>query len=212
MIPAPVKAIGQRRREDILRIATELFAARGYHGTRMDDLADAVGLNKATLYHYYSSKSLLLFAIYLRAAAATMAAVQLEPNFSARCALRECTVNLMRVMAADPNGAAVYFQESPFIDEWLTAEQVSEIRTAEAAVYDHIRGIIDCGIATGEFRACDSHVLALGYIGMTLGSHRWLTPSSAGCAERIAGEISCALLRGLSRGSADDGSQSISVV
>src|ERR1700724_3117886 len=61
MIPTPVKAVGPRRREDILRIATELFAARGYHGTRMDDLADAVGLNKATLYHYYSSKSLLLF-------------------------------------------------------------------------------------------------------------------------------------------------------
>src|SRR5947209_6400608 len=58
VIPQPITALGQRRRDDIMRIATELFAARGYDGTRMDDLADAVGLNKATLYHYYASKSL----------------------------------------------------------------------------------------------------------------------------------------------------------
>src|SRR4051812_12866572 len=107
VIPQPITAVGQRRRDDIMRTATELFAARGHHGTRMDDLADAVGLNKATLYHYYASKSLLLFDIYQRTASATMEAVILEPNCSSPRALRKSTVNLMRVMAADPNGAAV---------------------------------------------------------------------------------------------------------
>jgi len=33
------------------------------------------------------------------------------------------------------------------------------------------------GISSGEFYECDSHVLALGYIGMTLGAYRWLRPS-----------------------------------
>jgi AcrR family transcriptional regulator len=50
-------ANGLTRREELLAVATKLFAARGYHGTRMDDVADAVGLNKATVYHYYASKS-----------------------------------------------------------------------------------------------------------------------------------------------------------
>src|SRR6516225_1406788 len=47
---------GLTRREELLTVATKLFAARGYHGTRMDDVADVVGLNKATVYHYYASK------------------------------------------------------------------------------------------------------------------------------------------------------------
>ena len=34
---------GLSRREELLAVATKLFAARGYHGTRMDDVADAVG-------------------------------------------------------------------------------------------------------------------------------------------------------------------------
>ena len=33
---------GTSRREELLAVATKLFAARGYHGTRMDDVADVV--------------------------------------------------------------------------------------------------------------------------------------------------------------------------
>lgn len=51
------------RRDALLRAATTLFAAGGYHGTRIDDVALAVGLNKATVYHYYASKSAILFDI-----------------------------------------------------------------------------------------------------------------------------------------------------
>ena len=36
---------GTSRREELLAVATKLFAGRGYNGTRMDDVADAVGLN-----------------------------------------------------------------------------------------------------------------------------------------------------------------------
>ena len=46
---------GVSRREELLAVATKLFAARGYHGTRMDDVADEIGLNKPTAYHNYAS-------------------------------------------------------------------------------------------------------------------------------------------------------------
>jgi len=66
-------------------------------------------------------------------------------------------------------------------------------------VYEHVRDVIDRGIASGEFYECDSHVLALGYIGMTLGSYRWLRPQGRRTAPEIAVEFSTALLRGLIR-------------
>jgi len=62
-----------------------------------------------------------------------------------------------------------------------------------------VHGLIDRGIASGEFFECDSHVVALGYIGMTMGAYRWLRPDGRRSAQEIAAEFSTALLRGLIR-------------
>ena len=126
---------GLTRREELLVVATKLFAARGYHGTRMDDVADVVGLNKATVYHYYASKSLILYDIYQQAAQRTLAAVHDDPSMSAREALYQYTVRLLNQIAVNLEGAAVYFQEQPYITEWFTEEQVAAIREKETQVY-----------------------------------------------------------------------------
>lgn len=58
--PAPQ---GRAKRSHILAAATELIAAHGVEGMTMRQLASASGLNIATLYHYFGSKSDLLGAI-----------------------------------------------------------------------------------------------------------------------------------------------------
>lgn len=75
-------------------------------------------------------------------------------------------------IASEPERAAVYFQEQPYITEWFTAEQVAEVREKEAPVYWYVHGLIDRGIASGEFYECGSYAVALGYIGITSGSYR----------------------------------------
>jgi AcrR family transcriptional regulator len=50
----------ESQREWILARAAALFAQRGYHGVSMNDLAEACGLGKATLYHYYKDKGEVL--------------------------------------------------------------------------------------------------------------------------------------------------------
>ncbi|MFY1620975.1 TetR/AcrR family transcriptional regulator [Micromonospora sp. WMMD736] len=198
-MPSEVPSNGSTRREELLTVATKLFAARGYHGTRMDDVAEAVGLNKATVYHYYASKSLILYDIYRSAAEFTVAALHDDPTATARETIYHFTRRLLVGIAGNIERAAVYFQEGPYISEWFTEDQVDHIRKAETQVYEHVRDVIDRGIASGEFYDCDSHVLALGYIGMTLGSYRWLRPHGRRTAPEIAVEFSTALLRGLIR-------------
>ena len=51
------------QRELILANAAALFARRGYPGTSMNQVAEACGLSKATLYHYYKDKYALLVSI-----------------------------------------------------------------------------------------------------------------------------------------------------
>ena len=51
------------QREMILERAAALFARGGYPGTSMNQVAEACGLSKATLYHYYRDKYELLVSI-----------------------------------------------------------------------------------------------------------------------------------------------------
>ena len=51
------------QRELILARAAQLFAHRGYSATSMNELAQACGVSKATLYHYYRDKYAMLVSI-----------------------------------------------------------------------------------------------------------------------------------------------------
>ena len=51
------------RREEIVRVATALFAEHGYSGVGMRAIADAVGIRASSLYHHFPSKIDLLHAV-----------------------------------------------------------------------------------------------------------------------------------------------------
>jgi len=56
----------ERRRNYILNAAEKLFFSRGYDNVSMDDIANEVELNKATLYLYFENKESLFFTVVLR--------------------------------------------------------------------------------------------------------------------------------------------------
>lgn len=57
--PAALRLPAARRRRQLLDIAVEVFATRGFHGTSMEELAEAAGVTKPVLYQHFSSKRLL---------------------------------------------------------------------------------------------------------------------------------------------------------
>lgn len=54
---------GSTQRDAVLRHAARLFRAKGYERTTVRELADAVGLKSASLFHYFSSKPEILAAV-----------------------------------------------------------------------------------------------------------------------------------------------------
>ena len=64
------------RRESILDAAQELIASGGYHGLRMDAVAEAVELSKGTLYLYFENKDALCAAVATRLIDVCLACLQ----------------------------------------------------------------------------------------------------------------------------------------
>ena len=57
------RAVGARRREEILGIAVETFATRGYHNASLAEIAERAGLTQAGLLHHFRSKTALLSSV-----------------------------------------------------------------------------------------------------------------------------------------------------
>lgn len=52
-----------RRRDEILRTATDLFSEKSYHDVTMEEIAEEMGVSKGTIYNYFASKESLYLEI-----------------------------------------------------------------------------------------------------------------------------------------------------
>ncbi len=64
------------RKEEILELATALFAERGYEGVSMNDVAESVGMRKASLFYHFASKDSLYEAVLDRLIASLQAPLE----------------------------------------------------------------------------------------------------------------------------------------
>jgi AcrR family transcriptional regulator len=88
------------RRPEILRLAAQLFARQGYQGTSLGDLAQAANIAKATLFHYFSTKEMILFELYVQAMDVALSRVTAisqdgDPAVELRQMLREHALVIM---------------------------------------------------------------------------------------------------------------------
>ena len=126
------------RRNDLTRIAARLFAEKGYHGTSTADLAEAMGVQKGSLYAHIESKADLLWEVAREGSAAFHAALDSVPDEGPvleriRAALRAH----LRVVAEQLDVATV------FVREWryLEGERREEFVAARRLYEDRIRGL-----------------------------------------------------------------------
>jgi len=81
-------------RDDILEAAALIISRKGYHATSMQDIADAVNMQKASLYHHINSKQEILAALLDQALDALIECIQavvdqpLPPEEKLRLAMR----------------------------------------------------------------------------------------------------------------------------
>jgi AcrR family transcriptional regulator len=191
----PIAHLSQRQLE-ILQVATDLFKSRGYHGTRMDDVAAGASLNKATIYHYFPSKADILFMMCLQTLTEALEWIDKNPGDSDPVAeLTVFTHATVSLTARTLHRSAVYFQEAPFLDHWLSPDQVKQLRALEKTYDEHLTDIFARGIAQGRFAASDARVAALGYSGMVSWVYRWYSPKGSMTPQDIADQFLSLVVR-----------------
>jgi AcrR family transcriptional regulator len=106
------------QRELILERAATLFANRGYPGTSMNEVAQACGLSKATLYHYYEDKYAILVSIaegHVQRLHALVAEVGAE-QLGAEAHLRELIARIVEEYAGAQHAHRVLTEDVRFLN------------------------------------------------------------------------------------------------
>jgi TetR/AcrR family transcriptional regulator, cholesterol catabolism regulator len=162
------------RRDELTREAARLFAERGFHGTSMGDLAEALGVQKGSLYSLTGSKQQLLYDTMRAGADAFHASLDAVPEDAPageriRLALR----GHLHVVAEQLDVATVFTREWRYLEGDKREEILAERRRYE----ERFRALFREGVEAGELRAdLDSGAAALLVLSSANWAYTWLTP------------------------------------
>lgn len=183
------------RRSEILDAAEGLFSKKGYHDTSMQDLGEALGLQRGSLYTHIRSKEELLLAIVKRGAQEFLGAlVPLETmDAPAPARFREAIRRHIGVITGNLEAATVFLHEWRFLPPASRGEVLKDRDRYEAV----FRRILDDGVREGSFRPHDTRLTAT--LALSAGNwlYQWFDPGGRLGSDAIADAFSGVILGGI---------------
>jgi AcrR family transcriptional regulator len=160
------------RRQELARQAARLFAEKGFHGTSMEDVASAIGVQKPSLYEYVSSKQDLLHETMRDGAQAFHAALDsIDDRLTAVEKLRLALRAHLHVVAEQLDVATVFVREWRYLEGPRGEQFVAERRRYE----ERIRDLFREGVEQSEFRTdLDVATAALLFLSAANWAYTWL--------------------------------------
>jgi AcrR family transcriptional regulator len=184
------------RRAEVIRAAAKLFSERGYHGTSMQHLGDALGMQRGSLYAHIGSKEELLFEVVEEGAERFLGrgrrAVEMQALASVR--LRNLLIGHIETAIEHLDAATV------FLNEWrYLSEPMQEVVQTKRDLYEgFVRTIIEEGIEAGEFRAeADVRFAATLVLSAGNWTYAWYRPGGELGPTQIGERFATLVLKGL---------------
>jgi AcrR family transcriptional regulator len=181
------------RRGTVIDTACELFAERGYRGTSMKDIAEALGVRASSLYNHVTSKQDILFAIMDKAMDRALNAQEEALSGVAGPAgqLRAATESLVLDFLRFPAEVTVCNTEVRSLDPPNRAAIVAK-RDRYAS---RVRAIIAAGCGEGQFQTENPQLAAFAVLEMGNGAKSWFRPSGRYTDTYVAREYGAFALR-----------------
>jgi len=185
------------RRAEICRTAAQMIRERGFDATSVSDIARALGITKAGLYHYISGKEALLFEI-MSFGMDQIDAEVVVPTRSIRDPeerLRQLMIRHARI-ATRAQGAVAQLADEI---RALPPPARKKIKLRMRAYFDFVRDTLAELHAAGRLRDIDLTVATFTVLGMILWQPRWFRPGGRLTDEHVAVQVSELALAGLLR-------------
>ena len=195
--PTTTPVPARPREADLLTAATRLFRERGFHATSMQDLAEALGMNRGSLYHYIVSKDDLLWAVLTRGFDLLEARVLpvLESDAPPLERLSAAIREHLRVAADHADELSLIQIELRSLSRERRAEMIRR-RDAYESLW---RRTIEEGIADGSLRVFDIRLAGTGILSVCNWFTQWYRPDGPQTVDEIADIFTDLFLTGLRR-------------
>jgi AcrR family transcriptional regulator len=182
-------------RDDILDAAAQVFRQKGFHGASMSDIAGALDVQKASLYHHVTSKQEILLALLDRALGmltdhiASIAAQTLPADQKLRLMIR----GYLSALADNADLTAVLLFEHRSLDKKSHSRHVPQRDTFEALWRD----VLNEGVRTKVFDLKDTGLAVRALMGVMNWTLTWYRPEGDKSIEQIADDYSDFVLKGM---------------
>jgi TetR/AcrR family transcriptional regulator, cholesterol catabolism regulator len=182
--------------EEIIAAAAKVFQTKGYHAATVQDIADAVGILKGSLYHHFKSKEDLLYLIVKEPIArlyermTDIASSDLPASEKLRRAIR---TQLEAFDQHHPN-RFVYLRERDEMKRRFREQFKLSPKQYERCWQQILRE----GMKSGEFRPdLDVQVVSYGLLGMLNWLHNWYDPRGRLSVREVGDQLAALALAGL---------------
>ncbi len=198
------------RRAEIYRTAAQIILRKGYDATSVNDIANALGMTKAGLYHYINGKKELLFDIM------NFGLDELDEEVVTPAKSISDTSDRLRFIIAN-NARLVTRGQGAItilVDEItaLTPAQNRKITRRKRAYFVSLRNTLNQLKAEGKLQDVDTTAATFSLLGMINWLSRWYRQDGALSAEQAAEQIVKIALNGLMRPEASAARRGLQVV
>lgn len=185
------------RLAEIYRTAAQIILRKGYDATSVNDIANALGVTKAGLYHYISGKKELLFDIM------NFGLDELDEEVAAPADRIADPEERLRFMIAAHARLVTRGQGAItiLVDEItaLTPAQSRKITRRKREYFDRLRDVLEELKRAGRLHDVNTTAAAFSLLGMINWLSRWFRPDGPLTAEQAADELTRIALYGIFR-------------
>lgn len=184
------------RRSEIIDTAAEIFRTKGYAATSIQDIADAVGMLKGSLYYYIDSKEDLLAAVIGEAHRRGMEWVELleDTDGDALARLRAFVKAHIANVTANLVSTSVFFHEF----RSLSGARRADIITKRDRYDTFLRELLEQGKREGAVcEDVDAKLTSMAILGMVNWVYHWYRPQGPSTPEEIGSAFADLVVGGL---------------
>jgi TetR/AcrR family transcriptional regulator, cholesterol catabolism regulator len=179
----------------ILRKAAAMFREKGFAATSMRDLAEAVGIEAASLYNHIRSKNEILEAICFDVANIFNTNIETIEASNQKCITKIESLLRFHIQQMVENYEEVYVSDR----EWKHLEDpyLSNFQTQRRSYRKKFAAIIEDGIERGEIRRIDAPTAVLILLHAVSGIESWHRSKAKISAEELENNMIMIMIDGL---------------